>query len=652
MQEGIVGIRTALVISVCAFTLSFFAHVGHRIHTFNTEVLVAQTVSSNIDATTFEDTTSDKFESDNTVTFTETFDSTIQDFESTFFEPDDTTTPEDSIRTDTSVVEGETLVRCPFTKTYGDILLDFQEDQRIAVRVPSGTYSVSLASHHVPEQTAFNVLNESWRLVLVDNNNAVVFTSDAIRDIRSDESLAMERVHAEVALTKDIYHARAHSNEQADMTQHFSPVCALLRPVATREDVTNIGLESTQPVDAFTEERDASLETFRSEMEYTRAPAGAFTDNTGAFETGVYVEPTDAEYSHVRIEGDGVDVTVTGSASTYASHDSADAKTFSHVTVTRDAIEKHVAGDLFFELETISQKKRAELLQRVFTNAGATGTPREWEPVFTRTVVSEEDKARDVQSLNVESDVVFETFRFMHREELGDTVDSDGDGIIDYDEVYVYKTNPFDPFTSGGPLTDGERLLLGLNPAHDTFDVVPVESPMLFKEAHAPFFAIESIEMISERESLSSVDKNVSSTSNVSIRIVGVAPPFSFVTLYVYSNPIVVTVRADKDGRFVYTLDEIIEDGSHEIHVASVNTNGKILAKSDAIPFVKTAEAIEYTPAMVSEVTGPVDDAVHTGIALALLLFLVFSIGIVVYIGYVKSEHTTTSVEHNNANHE
>jgi hypothetical protein len=42
--------------------------------------------------------------------------------------------------------------------------------------------------------------------------------------------------------------------------------------------------------------------------------------------------------------------------------------------------------------------------------------------------------------------------------------DTDGDGLSDYDEVKVYKTNPLKPDTDGDGNTDGAEVKKGYNP--------------------------------------------------------------------------------------------------------------------------------------------------------------------------------------------
>jgi len=112
---------------------------------------------------------------------------------------------------------------------------------------------------------------------------------------------------------------------------------------------------------------------------------------------------------------------------------------------------------------------------------------------------------------------------------------------------------------------------------------------------------------------------------------VGTAGPFTFVTLYIYSTPVVITVQADASGRYEYVFDETLEDGSHELYVATVNNTGKIVAKSDPVPFVKTAQAIEFTPLGAS--ADPVDNSIQTMLTVAFSLVLILAIGGIVWIG-------------------
>jgi hypothetical protein len=210
--------------------------------------------------------------------------------------------------------------------------------------------------------------------------------------------------------------------------------------------------------------------------------------------------------------------------------------------------------------------------------------------------------------------------------------DTDGDGISDYDENHVYHTNPHNPFTSGSVLADGERVLLGLD-VHAT-DTIPVavESPKVRGSEEPELFAVHTVELV-EGETT----KVAAAETSGMLRVRGTAQPLSFVTLYVYSTPVVITVRADAAGRFEYTFEESFEDGSHELYVASVNNSGKILAKSSPVPFVKMAEAVSFTPPPTS--ADPVERARHNGLAILLSLLLVVAVGSLLALGLMKGRH-------------
>jgi hypothetical protein len=68
------------------------------------------------------------------------------------------------------------------------------------------------------------------------------------------------------------------------------------------------------------------------------------------------------------------------------------------------------------------------------------------------------------------------------------------------------------------------------------------------------------------------------------------------VTLYIYSTPTIVTVKADSLGNWSYDVKENLEDGNHEAFVAVTDNTGKVTSYGDGIAFVKTASAITVRP--------------------------------------------------------
>ena len=59
----------------------------------------------------------------------------------------------------------------------------------------------------------------------------------------------------------------------------------------------------------------------------------------------------------------------------------------------------------------------------------------------------------------------------------GATRDSDGDGLSDFDEKYIYKTDHYKADTDGGGVNDGTEVARGTDPLDPTDDVVVTPTP-------------------------------------------------------------------------------------------------------------------------------------------------------------------------------
>jgi hypothetical protein len=170
-------------------------------------------------------------------------------------------------------------------------------------------------------------------------------------------------------------------------------------------------------------------------------------------------------------------------------------------------------------------------------------------------------------------------------------VDTDQDNISDYDEVNIYGTDAKKSDTDGDGIKDGEELLLGTDPLKKVIVPLPHEDPkeeVLAAKIDSKIFSVQKIETINGEEGEASTTKSDSSR----VAFSGVALPDSFVTIYIFSTPVIVTVKTDSDGKWKYTMDKELADGSHEVYVAMTESAGKILVKSDPLPFVKTAQAV------------------------------------------------------------
>ncbi len=170
------------------------------------------------------------------------------------------------------------------------------------------------------------------------------------------------------------------------------------------------------------------------------------------------------------------------------------------------------------------------------------------------------------------------------KKRIGDVVftDTDKDGISDYDEVHLYKTNLFAADTDGDGVIDGTEIEKGYNPLDVTREALVVyESPKETGVVREDILSIQTFMSLS-RDSLD---------EPLRAFISGTALPNSFVTLYFFSSPVIVTVKAGADGSWSYILDKELENGSHEVYVGLTDNTGTIVAKSNPFTFAKTAEA-------------------------------------------------------------
>ncbi len=164
-------------------------------------------------------------------------------------------------------------------------------------------------------------------------------------------------------------------------------------------------------------------------------------------------------------------------------------------------------------------------------------------------------------------------------------IDSDGDGLPDYEEERL-GSDPFSADSDQDGYLDGDEVRNGYNPlkasSEDGTDKIVFQEPKINGEENN-FYQINEVKFKKDENNQEKV---------LGVSISGKALPNSFITLYIYSDPIVVTVKTDEDGNWSYILDKELEDGNHEVYAAVTDNTGKITSKSPAFVFVKTAQAI------------------------------------------------------------
>jgi hypothetical protein len=198
------------------------------------------------------------------------------------------------------------------------------------------------------------------------------------------------------------------------------------------------------------------------------------------------------------------------------------------------------------------------------------------------------------------------------KEQGGDLLykDTNKDGISDYDSVHVYNIDPVKPSPTsvykGKKITAGEKVALGFDPAQAKLVQVTPEEPERSSAPVARSYQVSSVALTEEKK----------------VALTGRALPNSFVTLYIYSTPVVVTVKTDANGSWKYTLNKELEDGSHSVSVATVDNSGKILAKSSPIPFTKTAQAATLDSASTSFISDAGQPTLFSGRTLYMLIMV------------------------------
>jgi len=212
-------------------------------------------------------------------------------------------------------------------------------------------------------------------------------------------------------------------------------------------------------------------------------------------------------------------------------------------------------------------------------------------------------------------------------EREGDDIfkDSDKDGISDYDEIHLYNTNPFAADTDGDGYIDSVEIALGYDPNDSRNEaLITYESP---KEAG---IVREDLLLVTSITTLT-FDSETDAEIPPRALIAGKGLPNSFITLYIFSTPIVVTVKTDAEGGWSYVFDKELEEGTHEVYVGITDNRGRIVAKSNPISFVKTAQAFTMANTMEGAVaqTAPESSLIPQSAMLLIASIAVVALGLI-----------------------
>ena len=215
--------------------------------------------------------------------------------------------------------------------------------------------------------------------------------------------------------------------------------------------------------------------------------------------------------------------------------------------------------------------------------------------------------------------------------------DSDHDGLSDIDEVR-YGTNPKLADTDMDGFLDGDEVKNGFDPLKystgDQNDRIVFESPKESGETKPETYAVKQVTLT-----------QAGAATTKKLQLTGKGLPNSFVTIYIFSSdPIVLTVKTDSDGNWTYELDKELADGQHEAYVAVTDNTGKITARSEPLPFVKTAQAVTVIPAAQAApaaATQPVSENRAQRDILLLVAIIIAAVAVALAtIGLIRHRHT------------
>ena len=204
--------------------------------------------------------------------------------------------------------------------------------------------------------------------------------------------------------------------------------------------------------------------------------------------------------------------------------------------------------------------------------------------------------------------------------------DSDGDDLTDSQEALL-GTDPLNPDTDGDSMLDGYENAHGYDPlVPDRPAAVAYEDPRTVVPNKTDIYTVDRVQTV-ELE-----------PKKFGIKFEGHGLPKAYITLFIFSDPIIVLVKTDDYGRWTYTLDKNLADGQHTVYAALTGGKGEIEARSEQFIFVKNGnevtQAISGQEASMASATDKMKG--KFGVAIIVLISLAV-IAAVLIIGYTVS---------------
>ncbi len=194
--------------------------------------------------------------------------------------------------------------------------------------------------------------------------------------------------------------------------------------------------------------------------------------------------------------------------------------------------------------------------------------------------------------------------------------DTDADGLYDEREIAL-GADPLNPDTDGDGILDGDEVANGYDPLKpDNFASIKYHDPQTSAPKKTDIYRFDEIDPVSTV---------TLSGGKTGIRFKGWGLPNSYVTLFIFSSPVIVVVKTDEQGRWTYTLDKPLDDGRHSVYAAQTDSSGRIEARSEVLVFAKNGDAVARAVADQEEevsATGRLKNDFSLAIAIAIALAL------------------------------